>query len=109
MSESYFYDSEKPTVLKLCRELIYKNRDQLSASDINRVHAIIKEGILQNHYKRDKYGINPTIRNLNTALLLTDNIGPDRNMIIAILLYHLCRSEFIPEEQLRATFGDDIA
>ena len=109
MSESYFYDSEKPTVLKLCRELINKNRDQLSASDINRVHAIIKEGILQNHYKRDKYGINPTIRNLNTALLLTDNIGPDRNMIIAILLYHLCRSEFIPEEQLRNTFGDDIA
>ena len=34
MSESYFYDSEKPTVLKLCRELINKNRDQLSASDI---------------------------------------------------------------------------
>ena len=54
MSESYFYDSEKPMVLNLCRELIYKNRDQLSASDINRVHAIIKEGILQNHYKRDK-------------------------------------------------------
>ena len=109
MSESYFYDSEKPMVLNLCRELIYKNRDQLSASDINRVHAIIKEGILQNHYKRDKYGINPTIRNLNTALLLTDNIGPDRNMIIAILLYNLCRSEFIPEDSLRATFGDDIA
>ena len=60
MSESYFYDSEKPMVLNLCRELIYKNRDQLSASDINRVHAIIKEGILQNHYKIDKYGINPT-------------------------------------------------
>ena len=109
MTEGYFNDSEKPKVLELCRELIRKNREQLTSADINNVHSIIKDGIMQNHYRRDKYGINPTIRNLNTAMLLTENIGPDRNMIIAILLYNLCRSEFIPEDKLRATFGDDIA
>ena len=109
MSEGYFNNDEKALVVELCRDLISKNAAQLSRKDINAVHSIIKEGILNDHYRRDKYGINPTIRNLNTALLLTENIGADRNMIIAILLYNLCRSEFIPEQQLRETFGDDTA
>ena len=38
MNEGYFHDSEKPIVLSLCRELIRKNREQLTAADINRVH-----------------------------------------------------------------------
>ena len=109
MSEGYFSIQEKSIVTDLCKELIRKNLGQLSSADINNVHAIIKEGIKQNHYNRDKYGINPTIRNLNTALLLTENIGADRNMIIAIMLYNLCRSEFIPEQKLREIFGDDTA
>ena len=109
MQENYFTEEEKPLVKNLCRELIRKAQGQISLADINMIHSIIKEGILQNHYRRDKYGINPTIRNLNTALLLTDNIGADRNMIIAILLYNLCSSEFIPEEEIKKTFGDDIA
>ena len=109
MGEGYFNIQEKSIVTGLCKELIRKNLGQLSSADINNVHAIIKEGIKQNHYNRDKYGINPTIRNLNTALLLTENIGADRNMIIAIMLYNLCRSEFIPEQKLREIFGDDTA
>ncbi|WP_290381678.1 RelA/SpoT family protein, partial [uncultured Muribaculum sp.] len=65
--------------------------------------------IKQNHYRRDRYGINPTIHNLNTAMLLCDKISPDRNMIIAILLFNLCKTEFIPTEELVKEWGDDIA
>lgn len=109
MEENYFRYDEKPVVLSLTKELIRKVKDQVTVSDINTIHSIIKEGIEQNHYRRDKYGINPTIRHLNTALLVSENIGPDRNMTIAILLYNLCRSEFIPESKVRELFGDDIA
>ena len=63
----------------------------------------------QNHYRRDRYGINPTVHNLSTALALCEMISPDRNMIIAILLFNLCKTEFIPEEELVKEWGDDIA
>lgn len=107
MQENYFNEKEKAIVIDLCKELMRKNRDQLSSSDINTIHSIIKEGILQDHYRRDKYGINPTIRNLNTALLLTDNIGADRNMLMATLLYNLCKEEYITEDKLKETLGAD--
>ncbi|WP_303746275.1 bifunctional (p)ppGpp synthetase/guanosine-3',5'-bis(diphosphate) 3'-pyrophosphohydrolase, partial [uncultured Muribaculum sp.] len=77
--------------------------------DFKRIRHIISDGIKQNHYRRDRYGINPTIHNLNTAMLLCDKISPDRNMIIAILLFNLCKTEFIPTEELVKEWGDDIA
>ena len=41
--------------------------------------------------------------------MLCDKISPDRNMIIAILLFNLCKTEFIPTEELVKEWGDDIA
>lgn len=109
MDFGYFNEDEKKLVVNQCKKLLREAYEVISRSDINLVHSIIKEGIKQNHYKRDKYGINPTIRNLDTALMLVENFGVDRNMIIAILLYNLCKSEFIPEEEIEKIFGEDIA
>lgn len=109
MDSGYFNEDEKKLVVNQCKKLLREAYEVISRSDINLVHSIIKEGIKQNHYKRDKYGINPTIRNLDTALMLVENFGVDRNMIIAILLYNLCKSEFIPEEEIEKIFGEDIA
>ncbi len=107
MFENYFTDNEKILVLGQCKTLIKLTTGILSQADITNIHRIIKNGIAQNRYHRDKYGINPTIRNLNTAILLAENIKADRNMIIAVLLYNLCKSEFITETELKNLFGDD--
>lgn len=77
--------------------------------DVKRVRDVISEGIRQNHYRRDRYGINPTVHNLETAILLCEKISPDRDMIIAILLFALCKSEFISQDKVTAEWGDDIA
>lgn len=108
MEKNYFRNDEGKLVISRCRELMRQTRNIIQSEDIRKIREIITEGIKQNHYRRDKYGINPTIRNLNTALLLCEKIGADRNMIMAVLLYNLCKSEFIPREELNATFGDDI-
>ena len=109
MPEEYFTKSERSDVVRLCSALIRRTRDVLLPGDIRTIRNVITEGINENHYRRDKYGINPTIRNLNTALLLSEKIAPDRDMTIAILLYNLCKTEFIPAEELQKRFGDDIA
>jgi guanosine-3',5'-bis(diphosphate) 3'-pyrophosphohydrolase len=109
MDQQYFNDDEKRLVVTMVKTLVRNLGDLISCGDINRVHNIIKNGIEQNYYKRDKYGINPTIRNMQTAILLMENIAPDRNMTIAILLYNLCRSEFIASEDISRDFGEDIA
>ena len=109
MEIEYFTDEEKVLVIQQCKTLLSSVKDIASNEDINRVHKIIKGGIESNHYVRDKYGINPTIRHLATAITMVESFGADRNMIIAILLYNLCKSEFIPEEYILKEFGEDIA
>lgn len=109
MEPEYFNDEEKTLVIQQSKALLNAVKDIVNREDINRVHRIIKDGIEQKHYARDKYGINPTTRNLATALTLIECFGADRNMIIAILLYNLCKSEFIPEAYIKKEFGNDIA
>lgn len=106
--EEYFTKKEHDSLLSLCRNLLRYSREIIQPNDIKIVRKIITDGIAENHYRRDKYGINPTIRNLNTAVLLCEAIGADRNMIIAILLYNLCKSEFISPADLQKELGEDI-
>lgn len=107
--EQYFNDEEKPLVIDLTKALVRKSGNILSASDINEIHAIIKSGITNGNFTRDQYGINPVIRHLRTATMLIENIVPDRSMIVATMLYELCKNEFVPFDVIEKHFGDDIA
>lgn len=109
MDEKYFSEEEKKELLILYRRILRSARDVIETHDVLNIKKIISEGIKQNHYKRNKYGINPTIHNLQTAAILCEKISPDRNIIIAILLYNLCKTEFIPAEDIVKEWGDDIA
>ena len=97
MQIEYFNEEERILVVKQCKSLLKSVKYIVSKEDINKVHKFIQDGIEQKHYARDKYGINPTIRHMATALTMIECFGVDRNMIIAILLYNLCKSDFIPE------------
>lgn len=109
MDNQYFTENEHHLLISQTMGLLRHTRNVISHDDIQLVKRIIIDGVQQNHYRRDQYGINPTIRNINTALLLCEKISSDRDMVIAILLYNLCKSEFIAPEKIRQKFGDDIA
>lgn len=106
--EKYFIDEEQSQVVDLVKCLIRHAGDILSCNDINTLHAIIKSGIESGSFGRDKYGINPAIRHLRTANMLIDNIVPDRSMIIATMLYELCKDEFLTIGEIEKRFGEDI-
>ena len=109
MEESYLTPEEKKEFLHEYRQLLRITRQVMQPDDIKRVRKVIADGISQNHYKRDRYGINPMVHNLSTALQLCKQISPDRNMAIAVLLFNLCKTEFIPEQEIVNQWGEDIA
>lgn len=109
MAEGYFNSAEKTLMKSMFKELIHRLGDAVTPEDITRVHSIIKQGVLDNRYARDQFGINPTVRNMRTALLVAENIAPDRSMVIATLLYNLQRNDYISEAQVVSLFGEDVA
>ena len=110
MTETVFYDAHERAMLFQSINKLWNNlRDELSIDDVRYLQSVISSGVKTGIYRRDKYGINPVIRTLRTAELLHDNIAPDRNMTIAILVYHLCRLGHVTEKEIKDMFGDDVA
>lgn len=106
--ETFYTDKERKFVISAFRELRIALADDLSYPEIRRIEDIIKGGIAAGKAHRDKYGINPSVRHLNTALLLSRYVGADRNMIIATLLYQICSDDYFSLEDVKAEFGDDV-
>lgn len=106
--ETYYTDKERKFVISAFRELRIALADDLSYPEIRRIEDIIKGGIAAGKAHRDKYGISPSVRHLNTALLLSRYVGADRNMIIATLLYQICSDDYFSLEDVKAEFGDDV-
>ena len=110
MTQEYFTQEEQPILLKLVKELNDRLGKQLTCRDINTLHGLIFKGITEEGiFKRDQYGLNPVIRHLTTALTLCDSIAPDRTMVIATLIYNLCRGDYLDVPRVKKLFGEDIA
>lgn len=57
---------------------------------------MISDAIGKGHYRRDRYGINPVIHSLETSLALCRMVSPDRNMVLAVMLYNLTAPTLSP-------------
>ena len=106
----YFTAEERPQLLQLVKDLNDRLGNQLTCRDINTVHELIERGINEaGIFRRDQYGLNPVLRHLSTALTLCDSVAPDRTMVIATMLYNLCRGDYLDVSRVRTLFDDDVA
>ena len=109
-TQEYFTQEERVQLLQLVKDINDRLGRQLTCQDINTVHHLIEQGITQaDIFRRDRYGLNPVMRHLRTALTLCDSIAPDRTMVIATMIYNLCRKDFLDVPRVEKLFGSDIA
>lgn len=109
MAERYFTDEERVQFRSLFRGLVVSVRPVAERNDLRRLIRSIRLSINQGHYRRDKYGINPLLHTMSTALTLAERLSPDRNMVIAIMLAPPVASGNITTEALEEQWGKDIA
>lgn len=105
----FFTGNEAREVIAMARELVSLHRGIVSADDVHDVHVMIRRAVEGGLIRRDKYGINPVHRHLDTALTLARSIAPDRDMTLATMLYNLCQKGAVEYESLRRRFGNDVA
>ncbi len=109
MFAEHFTENERHRLVKLCIQLMHLAKDTSTGDELPKLRRLISECVESGHYQRDKYGINPALRHLDTAVTLCQSISPDRSMIIAILLYGMCQREFLTADEIERQWGDDIA
>lgn len=109
MEEKFFTPEETQVLKPLLRSLLRQTAAVASKDDFRRLKTVISSGALAGRCHRDRFGINQVIRNMTTAETLCERLGPDRSMIVAMLLYNLCRAGHISRQELVDAWGDDVA
>ena len=109
MDAKYFNQEEKAKMLNAVRQLMRMSKGVLQSCDFKILKQTIKSAIENGHYRKNKYGINPVVHNIETALMLCNKISPDRNMIVAIILHNICQTEYITVADLEKQWGADVA
>ena len=98
---------EQQQLLDLSRRLMRLMQPVAARDDARRLRRSVREMAPALH--RDRFGLHPVLRHMHTAILLAERLSPDRNMVLALMLYDYVRAGAIGREDIVAMWGDDVA
>lgn len=108
MDDGFFTKDENARLVPLIRSLMRYGKGVIGSSDFSRLRELVAGGVQAEVYRRDRFGLNPVIRNLDACELLCERLGPDRNMVVAMMLYNLSRGQYIDRETILKEWGGDV-
>ena len=107
-TQAFFTPEEKKEFLFKYRMLLQSIHFSLQKDDVRKMRNLIQRTVSMDCYGRDKNGINGLLRNINTALIATSEIGLKRTPIIALLLYRTVLKKALTLEEIEKEFGPDV-
>ena len=110
MEENVFFTpEERVQLIPLYKKLLRLSKDTLQKDDCHKLKNHFIKAMSEGSIPRNVFGMNPIIKDMQTAIIVAEEIGMRRASILGIMLhesvkYHLCSLESINEE-----YGEDVA
>ena len=108
-TEIFFTTDEKKELFSLYRKLLKLSGDTLQKDDCKKLKTHLINAIQQNFIQRDIFGLNPIIKDMQTAVITAEEIGMRRASILALMLHDSVRCGSYSLEQVQAEYGEDVA
>lgn len=108
-TEKFFTEEEKKIFISRYRELFSVLSEGLEKDDIPKIRQLLKPVVAMECYGRDRNGINGLIRNVETALIATRDIGLKRTSVLALILYRPVLKKAITVEEVEKAFHSDVS
>ena len=102
-------ESEQSQLFPLYRSLLRSSGNSVPEGDRQKIKEIIRKSASRGGYDRDVYGENRLFRCLHTALIVSEEIGLKGIAATAVLLLPAAMDRHTSMEQIRESFGDDVA
>lgn len=105
----YFTNQEQELLIKLYKQLKQLSGDTLQKDDCFKIKKHLHQFITEGNLPRNVFGMNPVIKDMQTAIIVAEEIGMKRASILSIMLhepvkYGLCSLDFVQKE-----YGEDVA
>lgn len=101
--------AELAAIPSLYRRLLAAAGDVLLKEDITALRQLVGRGARLGVFRRDQFGFSALTRALEGAIAFCNRVSPDRNIVVAMLLYPLCRYDFLSDSDVERRWGDDTA
>ena len=105
----FFSEEERERVQAAERQISGLVADVIEEGDEARVKAYIVKAAEEGMLQRDAFGINPIVKDLETALIVAEEIGLSRGSVLSVLLWPVVKSGAASLDDIRRDFGDEVA
>ena len=110
MEETLFFtQNERDLLFALYKRLLQLSKDTLHKDDCRKLKAHLKKVTSAGSLTRNVFGMNPIIKDMQTAIIVAEEIGMKRASIIGIMLHESVTNGFCTLEDVRQDYGDDVA
>ncbi len=106
---AFFSSEEKVRLAQLYRELLKLSGNILYRDDCKKLKTFLVEAVQRNLVRRNAFGMNPIINDMETALIVASEIGLTRGAIVGIMIHTCVRCGYCSPEDVEKEFGEDVA
>lgn len=104
-----FTTEERERVLALYHELMRSSSEVLLPNDEEKVRTYLEKANQEGFLQRDAFGLNPVVKDMETASVLVQEIGITRGSLLGVMLSSIVLSQAATLEDVQKDFGDDVA
>lgn len=106
---SFFTKPEKADLLALYKQLIQSAGDSITHEDTRKLKRYLIEAAQCNKLRRNNFGMNAIIRDLQTSVIVSDEIGMKGSCLVGIMLHEIVKNDVMTIDGVKAEFGEDVA
>lgn len=108
-NNEFFTPEEHKQLIQLYKRLLLLSKDTLQKNDCRKLKNHLIKAMSEGTIPRNVFQMNPIIKDMQTAVIVAEEIGMRRASILGIMLhesvkYNLCSLESVKEE-----YGEDVA
>lgn len=107
--DEFFTTEERELLFSLYRKLLQLTGETLQKGDCRKLKTHLINSIKDNRVQRDTFGLNPLVKDMQTAVIVAEEIGMKRASILGIMLHESVRNGACTTEEVQAAFGEDVA
>ena len=110
MEETLFFTTEERILLfDLYKKLLKLSKDTLQKNDCRKLKEHFKKVTVTGTIRRNAFGMNPIIKDMQTAVIVAEEIGMRRASIIGIMLHESVVNNLYSLEEIQQEYGEDVA
>ena len=108
-TDEFFTTGEKDLLFSLYRKLLQLSGETLLKGDCRKLKTHLVNSIQNNRIQRDTFGLNPVIKDMQTAVIVAEEIGMKRASILGLMLHDSVRFGTCTTEEVEHIYGEDVA